>query len=279
MDEDRLCMKLEDALTEEDGNVAVETGIRALIGIGIERGLFGQDEASMMKNALDYKSSDAKDVMIHRKHIVGMDESITLRDAVDMVLKTRFSRFPVYRDTIDDIIGTIHIRDLLRSYTRREYRDRPVKDVPGCIRKASFIPETRSLHRLFKQMQTNKKHLAVVIDEYGQTAGIVTLEDIIEEIVGSIQDEYDGDEESLCRIQNGVCLAKGICDLDDLGDILHISFDKEEYETLNGFLIGKLERVPSDGEKASVIYMGYEFYIQSVKDNMIQQVRIERLPV
>lgn len=241
------------------------------------QGYLEENEVRMIKNVLQYSGKNARDIMTHRKDIVAVDGSETLEHALQFMLDERFTRFPVYEENIDDIIGTIHLRDAMKYYLNKELRPVKVKELKDCLREVSFIPETKGLSRLFKQMNTEKNHLFIVLDEYGQTAGIVAMEDIIEEIVGNIFDEYDEEETLYFRQENGTYLVKGKVALDDLEEILGIEIEDEENETLNGFLISKLERIPAEHETCEVRYDVYCFRILRVDNNMIELVEVEKI--
>ena len=241
------------------------------------QGYLEENEVRMIKNVLQYSGKNARDIMTHRKDIVAVDGSETLEHALQFMLDERFTRFPVYEENIDDIIGTIHLRDAMKYYLNKELRPVKVKELKDCLREVSFIPETKGLSRLFKQMNTEKNHLFIVLDEYGQTEGIVAMEDIIEEIVGNIFDEYDEEETLYFRQENGTYLVKGKVALDDLEEILGIEIEDEENETLNGFLISKLERIPAEHETCEVRYDVYCFRILLVDNNMIELVEVEKI--
>lgn len=241
------------------------------------QGYLEENEVRMIKNVLQYSGKNARDIMTHRKDIVAVDGSETLEHALQFMLDERFTRFPVYEENIDDIIGTIHLRDAMKYYLNKELRPVKVKELKDCLREVSFIPETKGLSRLFKQMNTEKNHLFIVLDEYGQTAGIVAMEDIIEEIVGNIFDEYDEEETLYFRQENGTYLVKGKVALDDLEEILGIEIEDEENETLNGFLSSKLERIPAEHETCEVRYDVYCFRILLVDNNMIELVEVEKI--
>ena len=241
------------------------------------QGYLEENEVRMIKNVLQYSGKNARDIMTHRKDIVAVDGSETLEHALQFMLDERFTRFPVYEKNIDDIIGTIHLRDAMKYYLNKELRPVKVKELKDCLREVSFIPETKGLSRLFKQMNTEKNHLFIVLDEYGQTAGIVAMEDIIEEIVGNIFDEYDEEETLYFRQENGTYLVKGKVALNDLEEILGIEIEDEENETLNGFLISKLERIPAEHETCEVQYDVYCFRILRVDNNMIELVEVEKI--
>lgn len=164
----------------------------------------------------------------------------------------------------------------MTAYLNTGLRKVPVKELKDYIRPASFIPETKRIDRLFKKMQAEKNHIAIVLDEYGQTSGLVAMEDILEEIVGNILDEHDEEEERIIRLVDGSYMVNGMIDLEELEEKLPITFEKEEYETLNGFLISQLERIPAEDEQCIVEYEGYRFTVLLVDNNIIQRVKIEK---
>ena len=233
-------------------------------------------EAEMIRNIFKFKDKDAKEVMTHRKHIVALDGDQTLDEALRFIVHEGNSRFPVYDGDIDNIIGIIHLRDAMKCYFDRNLCGKTLKELPQAVRKAHFVPETRAIDRLFHQMKAAKIHMVIVVDEYGQTSGLIAMEDILEEIVGEILDEYDKDEKNIIRISDGVYIVNGMTGLDELGELLSISFT-EEYETLNGFLIDCLDHIPSNEETCNVDYQGYLFRVLHVEDKIIQKVRIEKI--
>lgn len=233
--------------------------------------------AGLIRNIFRYMDKDAKDIMTHRKNIVGIDASQTLEDAFQFMLGENFSRFPIYENDIDEITGFIHLREAATCYLDEKLRKCPVKDLKDYIRPVAFIPETKSIDKLFKEMQAEKNHIVIVLDEYGQTSGLVAMEDILEEIVGNILDEHDEDDSMIHAQVDGSYLVDGLTDLEELEDLLHISFEEEECDTLNGFLIKQLERIPAEDEKCSVVFEPYRFTILSVDNNTIDTVKIEKL--
>lgn len=259
----------------EEGEDAAET-VMEMVDEGYRQGVFLSSEAQMIRNIFAYGEKDAKSIMTHRKYIVGLDGEETLENALTFILEQNKSRFPIYEEDIDSIIGTIHLRDAMKCYFNEELRNIPIKKLKDYIRPVSFIPETRSIDKLLKKMQEGKSHMAIVIDEYGQTAGLVTMEDIIEEIVGNIQDEYDEEEELIQKQADGSYLADGMTEVEDLEKLLGIQFEEEDYETLNGFLIFHLERIPTEEENCVVSYGDYEFQVLSMENNIIKTVQIKK---
>lgn len=241
-----------------------------------EKEALGQEAAELIRNIFRYMDKDARDIMTHRRDIVAIDGEETLEEALKFMLEESHSRFPIYQEDIDGIIGTMHLREAMRCYFNEEQRQKSVKELKDYIRPVTFIPETKSIDTLFKEMQAGKQHVVIVLDEYGQTAGLVAMEDILEEIVGNILDEYDEEELTITKQADGSYLADGMLDLEELGDLLAISFEEDEYETLNGFLVDKLDRIPAEDEKCEVAYEGYLFTVLSVDNNIIQRVKIEK---
>lgn len=235
-----------------------------------------KEAAGLIHNIIRYMDKDAKDIMTHRKHIVAIDGEEKLEDGLKFMLEEKFSRFPVCAGDIDEIIGILHLREAMSCYLDEKFRQVPLKDLKGYIRPAAFIPETKRIDTLFKEMQADQNHIRIVLDEYGQTSGLVTMEDILEEIVGNILDEHDEEDERIKRLQDGNLLVNGMVDLEDLEDLLPVVFEKEEFETLNGFLIWQLGRIPGEDEQCVVDYGGYRFTVLLVDNNTIQRVRIEK---
>ena len=262
----------EENVTEED--------IMTMVNEGHEQGVLESSEAEMITNIFEFDDKEAGDIMTHRKNIVALDGSMTLKEAAKFVLKEgKNSRFPVYGKDLDDIIGTIHMRDVLVHAENLQESRMALANVPGVLRLAHFIPETRNINSLFKEMQSQKIHMEIVIDEYGQTAGLVTMEDILEEIVGNILDEYDVDEEFIVHGEGDALIMSGMTPLEDAQDELGIEFPEEDldnYDTINGLLISKLDRIPDEGEQPEVRYLGYLFSVIKVENKMIHSVRVTK---
>ena len=226
-----------------------------------------KEAAALIRNIFRYMDKDAKDIMTHRKNIVAIDGDWSLEEALKFMLDERFSRFPVYQEDIDEIIGIIHLRDATSGYLDESKRGCPVKELKEYLRPVTYIPETKSIDTLFKEMQSTKNHMVIVLDEYGQTSGLVAMEDILEEIVGNILDEYDEEDEMIQKQNDGSMIANGLTELEDLEDLIPVTFDKEE-----------LEHIPGEDEKCVVDYEGYRFTVLQVDNNIIQTVKIEKLP-
>ncbi|EET61616.1 CBS domain protein [Marvinbryantia formatexigens DSM 14469] len=260
------------------GSDEYEEEIISMVNEGHEQGVIQESQAQMIQNIFDLTDKEAQDVMTHRRNITAIEGTMNLKDALAFMLDDTHSRFPVYLDNLDNIIGILFLKDAMRWHTRNpDYDNWQIKDIPSLLRKAVFIPETRDLSPLFKSMQTQKLQMVIVSDEYGQTAGLVAMEDILEEIVGNIQDEYDNDEPVIEKAGDDF-LISGFAPLDEVSEALQLSLDDVEFETLNGFLISKLGRIPSDDDRSEIITDGYSFRILSVANKTIERVRAHRLP-
>ena len=237
-----------------------------------------KEAASLIRNIFRYMDKDAKDIMTHRTDIIAIDGDEKLEDALKFMLEENFSRFPVYHEDIDEIVGFFYLREAMSCYLNKELRQVPIKELKEYIRPVTFIPETKSIDTLFREMQAKKKHIVIVLDEYGQTSGLVAMEDILEEIVGNIMDEHDEEEEDYTRLADGSYEAHGFTELEDLEDLFGIKFDKEDYETLNGFMIDQLDCIPSEDEETRTVeYEGYRFTVLEVENNRIEHVKIEKI--
>ena len=265
-----------------DENDVTEEEIINMVQEGHEQGVIQASEAEMITNIFEFDDKVAADIMTHRTAVLALDGEITLKEALDFVVKeANYSRFPVYEEDIDNIIGILHMRDMLHYTDSKEHLNTPIKKIKGLLRSPHFIPETKNINSLFKEMQSQKIHIELVVDEYGQLAGIVTMEDILEEIVGNILDEYDKEEPDIVSRKNGTYELTGLTLLDDVEETLGVEFDKEDkdnFDTLNGFMVSRLGHIPKPGEKGSVRIGDYLLKIMKVENKVIQTVLAIPLP-
>ncbi len=265
--------------SERDNEDVTEEEIISMVNEGHEQGVLLATEAEMITNIFEYGEKEAKDIMTHRVNILAIDRNTTLGEALDYMLNESKSRFPVYEENIDHIIGILHFRDAMRAHREDQNLALPVGDINGLIRDAMFVPETKNIDVLFQTMQHTKTQMVVVVDEYGQTSGLVAMEDILEEIVGNIMDEYDEEEEHIEETGNAdEYIIEGITPLEELEERFGISFKEDAFETLNGFLISKMDKIPEEDEEFSTNVDGYCFQILQVKNRMIQSVLVKKLP-
>ena len=215
--------------------------------------------------------------MTHRSQIAAFEAGTTLREALDFMLEGTNSRFPVYEENIDHIIGILFLKDAFRMNRIAENREMTLKDIPDLLRKALFVTETKKIDTLFREMQQKKVQMAIIIDEYGQTAGLVTMEDILEEIVGNILDEYDEEESHIHKKGKNEYVIDGMSELRELEERFGIDFEEDEFDTLNGFMISRLDKIPEENEKFSVMVGDYQFQILKVKNRRIEKVLVKKV--
>ena len=252
---------IEENVTEEE--------IIMMVSEGHEQGVIEASEAEMISNIFKFDDKEVSDIMTHRRHICAVDCSLSLSEAAEIMARERYSRYPVFENDTDNIIGILHLKDVMIVSGET---DTSIKEV---MRKPVFVPDTQNINSLFREMQAKKMHMAIVVDEYGQSCGLVAMEDILEEIVGNILDEYDPDEDNI-QIIGGAYLMKGLTPLEDITRTLGITFD-DNFETLNGLLISKLEHIPQNNEFASIDIDGYTFKVMNVKDNAISLVKVTKI--
>ena len=265
-----------------DNENVTEEDIMSMVNEGHEQGVLEADETEMITNIFELGDKEAADIMTHRTNMTALDGSMSLKEAVDFILNEGVNtRYPVYGEDIDDIIGILHMRDAMTFSEQEENRDRLVMDIPGLLREANFIPETRNIDTLFKEMQSRKIHMEIVVDEYGQTAGLLTMEDILEEIVGNIMDEYDEEEDFIQAMEDGSFVMSGLTPLEDVMETLDIELPEEDsdtYDTLNGYLVSRLDRIPQEGENPQVEFGGWLFEVERAGNKMIESVRVVPVP-
>ncbi|MCM1136426.1 MAG: hemolysin family protein [Clostridium sp.] len=263
-----------------DTDDVTEEEIISMVNEGHEQGVLMASEAEMITKIFEFGDKEAEDIMTHRTNILAIDRGMTLGDAIDYMLSESKSRFPVFEENLDNIIGILHFRDAMRAHRIEGNMALPVGEIPGLLREATFVPETKNIDALFETMQHTKTQMVIVVDEYGQTIGLIAMEDILEEIVGNILDEYDEDEAHIKDTENAdEYLIEGITPLEELEERFNISFNEEEFDTLNGFMISKMDKIPEEEDKGfSINVDGYEFKIEQVENRMIKSVLVKRLP-
>ncbi len=260
------------------GEIDVAEEIISMLNEGHEQGLIQASEAEMISNIFELGDKEAQDIMTHRTNIVAIDAEVALKDAITFMMDGKNSRYPVYEENIDHIIGILHLKDALRYRAGENELNRPLKELEGLMREPSFVPQTKNIDELFREMQAGKLQMVIVVDEYGQTDGLVAMEDILEEIVGNIMDEYDEDTEHIEERSKDEYVIEGKTPLEELEERFGIPFEDETFETLNGFLISRLDKIPEPDEQFDVDYKGFNFKILSVENKMIQSVLVTRLP-
>ena len=258
-----------DDVTEEE--------IISMVREGHEQGTILASEAELIHNVFEFDDKEVKDIMTHRKNIVSLDGDMSFIDAIEFIIDTGKSRFPVYENDVDSIIGVLHIKDAFTFFEKNEVYRSSIKDIDGLIRPVDFIPETVNINDLFKKMQSKKSHLAMVVDEYGQISGLIAMEDILEELVGNIEDEHDEEENYIRKSDDETFIMDGMTEFSDVKEVLSLPVEDDAYETLNGFIISLSDKIPEEGDKTVITAYGYKFSVMSVEDKVIKQVMIKKL--
>lgn len=257
----------------EDDDVTEEE-IRMMVDVGEEKGAIQQNEKVMINNIFELDNKDVSDIMTHRTNIVAIPIDYTLKKTVQIVNEEKYTRYPVYKEDMDHIVGILHSKDLIQFL---ESSPPESFDLKKLVRDPIFVLESKKIDDLFKEMQKYNVHMAIAIDEYGGTDGIVTIEDVIEEIVGNIFDEYDElemNEEEIIKINESQYLMAGTTNLYEVEEILNINFPNNEFDTLSGFLIGQLGFIPVAEEHPSVEYENISFIVEKSNDRRIEQVKV-----
>ncbi len=253
-----------------DEEEVTEEEIRMMIDVGEEKGTIQETEKEFINNIFEFDDKTASDIMTHRTDIVGLPAEAGLGDVFELIRREKFSRIPVYQGNIDHIIGILHIKDLIEFAgvdPGSEF------NLSKLIREPYFVTESKEADELFKEMQFNKTHMAVVIDEYGGTSGIVTIEDLLEEIVGNIFDEYDDEEQGIEQVDDNTFIFPGLTDLDIVEKLLEVELPTDMYDTLGGFLMGELGRVPGPEEKPVLEFNEVVFTVEAIQEKRILRVK------
>ncbi len=252
--------------------LVTEDEIMTLVDAGEEGGSIEQDEKEMIYSIFRLDDTLAREVMVPRIDVQALEESTSIPDATEMMLKTGYSRAPIFSENVDNVTGLIYVKDLLEAWSAGNY-ERPIEEIK---RDAFFVPEAKKVDDLLDEMQASRIHLAIVVDEYGGTAGLVTIEDIVEEIVGEIRDEYDfAEEASYEQREDGEYIFSGGIDLDDVNQITNADLPTDAGETLGGFIYSELGRVPSPGDQLES--GGLELVVDQVVRRRIRRVRARRV--
>ncbi len=249
-----------------------EEEIQDLIEQGAEKGVISAGEGEMIQSIFEFKDTIAREIMVPRTAVIGVSREASLGEALELIIKTGHSRLPVYTGDIDHIVGVLHAKDLLGIWGRPT--EDPMPD--ELVRTPIFIPEGKKIVELLGELRGKKNHLAVILDEYGGTAGLITLEDIIEEIIGEIRDEYDDEEDPVVRIDDETVLVDARMNLEELEDFMDYEFPEGDYETVGGFITDLLGRVPDEGEQ--IEFRNLLLTIKVADERKIDKVEIKRLP-
>lgn len=250
-----------------------EEEIRSLVDVGEEEGTIRHQEKEMIKGIFEINDIDVSEVMVPRIDVIAISEEANLREALDLIITYGHSRIPVYKDTIDNIVGILYAKDMLPFASFKDQRFNE-KGITELMRPAYYVPETKKVNQLLKELQQQKIHIAIVLDEYGGTEGLVTIEDILEEIVGDILDEYDNEVDLIEKIDDNVFLVKADVSLEEINEIFSTNLPGEDFDSLGGFIFSTLGRVPVQGD--IVIYEGLQMTVIELDNRRIVTVEVKR---
>ena len=247
----------------------VEKEIQQIIDEGEQRGLISEDEGEMIQGIFSFRDTIAREIMVPRTDAVYAETATKLSEIIRIIIDSGHSRIPIYQDSIDNIVGTLHAKDLLSLWGSDDM------EIRNTMRPPYFIPETKKISEVLKDLRDNKSHMAIVIDEYGGTAGILTLEDIIEEIIGEVMDEYDSEQQLIIEHDDGSISVNARLEAGKLEDFLQVDLPEGDFESVGGFIISLIGKVPEVNEK--VLYDGLEIVIEAATSRKIDRVRIRKI--
>ncbi len=256
-------------VSETDEETVTEEEIRMMVDVGEEKGTIAEDEKDMINNVFEFNDKTVSEIMTPRTEIFAIEKNKTITEVIEELSEDfRYSRIPVYNETIDNIEGVVYVKDILISTKNKNAK------IKNLIKEAYFVSDTKLVNELFTELRRNRKQIAIVIDEYGGTSGIVTMEDILEEIVGEIYDEYDEIEDMIKKIDDNTYIFNGNIAIYEVEEELEIEIEDGDYDTLSGLLVNKLGKIPTKKDIGTVIEIGNVSYkIEKVKDKHISQVK------
>lgn len=260
---------------DQDDSEAIENEVKNILEIGKETGALKEEGTKMINSIFEFDDVLAYEIMTPRTDVFMIDIEDEPENYLEELMKLRHSRIPVYKGESDNIIGILHIKDYLIYAWQNKFDNIESIDLESILRKPYFVPETKNIDTLFFEMQKLKQQIAILIDEYGGFSGIVTLEDIIEQVMGDIDDEFDEEEEIIEKLSGNTFLVDGDVDLDDLNEEIGSDLESDNSETIGGFLIDILGEIPEESDEGRVIEIeNYKFTITSIKERRIEKVKI-----
>ena len=256
----------EELVTEEE--------IRMMVDVGEEKGVIEESQREMINNIFEFDDITVADVMQHRTDIAAVDIDEPIKEVVALATEEGYSRLPVFHEDLDDIVGIVYVKDFLPFVGKRVPETATPRDI---MRPVYHVPESKKCGELFREMTEKRIQMAIVVDEYGGTAGLVTLEDLVESIVGNIQDEFDNEQDEIRKLDDGLYSIDGTADIEDVSEALNIEFPDGDFDTIGGYLMSLLGRIPDQTEKPMVESCGYRFQIEKIEDRRIERIRAEKL--
>lgn len=262
----RMCFR---RLSRIGSSENIEKEIQQLIDEGEQAGLISEDEGEMIQGIFSFRDTIAREIMVPRTDAVYARAETSTADVIQLIIQSGHSRIPIYQDSIDNIIGTLHAKDLLKYWGSDDV------DLRAILRSPYFIPESKKISEVLEDLRDNKSHMAIVVDEYGGTAGILTLEDIIEEIIGDVMDEYDADVKLIVEHDDGSITVHARLDVEELEDFLDVKFPEGKFESVGGFVISLVGKVPGVNER--IVFENMEMVIEAASNRKIEKIRIRRV--
>ena len=271
----KLVLKIFRMKTEDQEEAVTEEEIKALLKMGNESGTFDDDEREMIDSVFAFDDRTAREIMVPRRDVITIDIDEPFEELIDEILETRHNRIPVYEENIDNIIGVLHVKDVMIELRKNSPEQINIREM---LHEPFFVPETKEADELFRSMQEARHHMAILVDEYGGFSGIVTIEDLVEEIMGDINEEYEEVIPEIEPVSENEYLLDGGLLIDDLNEELDLKLETENYDTLSGYLIEKLGHIPGKEDRDVIEEDTLIFSVEEVKDNRISRVRLKILP-
>lgn len=245
--------------------------IRSLVEVGQEHGVINETEKEMINNIFEFDDIVAHEVMTPRTEVFLIDINEPTAQFVDKLLEGKYSRVPVFEDSIDNIVGILYMKDFVLEARKNGFENVNIRDI---LQAPYFVYENKNIDVLFKELQSSKNHMAILIDEYGGFSGIVSFQDLIQEVMGTMEDDYDDDEPYIKKVDDNTYIVSGLLSLDELNDLLDLELVSKNYNTIGGFLISLIGRIPNNNEEETIEYGNAIFKIEEVKENRIKKIKI-----
>lgn len=255
-------------------NTVTEEEILMMLEAGFEKGMIENGVKNIIKNVFDFDDKSANEIMTHRTEITAIEDKKLIFEAIDLAITSGYSRIPVYHDDVDNIIGIVYVKDLLKHLiNNKKTHNIPISSI---MRDAIYIPETKRCSELFRELIDLKTQIAIIVDEYGGTEGLITIEDLIESILGNIQDEYDDEHDEITKINENKFTVDGTTSIDEISDLIGFALPTGDYDTISGFILEHLGRIPANNEHPSICVNGVNFTVDEIIDRKISKVSIMR---
>ena len=257
---------------ENEQEIVTEEEIKMMVDQGEENGTIEEEEKELINNVFEFNDITVSEIMTHRTDIFAVDVNMSGEEVLQKIIEDdcKHSRIPVYEETIDEIIGILYVKDLIKNVNKKSFK------IKNIMKEAYFVSQSKLINELFRELQKNKKQIAIIVDEYGGTAGLITMEDILEEIVGDIYDEYDDIEEEYEKIDDNTYILSGSMPIYDVNKLMGVEIPEGDYDTLSGYLQEELGRIPEEEENPIIETKDLIFKIEEYEDRRILKVKVCR---